>query len=239
MRIASCSRRGVQPRVAEANRTPADQRIRRQARPTSWTLFRITRAVAVAGALLALAAPAQAGAGSWSVDPAHTKVNFAVNHFMTPVTGSFEDFAIDLTYDAEQPENSKVKVRIKTASVNTGNKMRDDHLRSADWFEAEKYPYMTFESTAIRARGDQLVALGTLTIKGEAKRVELPITLLGTAPIPGGMQAILGGTKEVTSFQAKTSLARGDYGVGVGNWASNMIVGGDVGIEILLEAHRK
>ena len=208
---------------------------------TSWTrsLFRVTRAVAVVSALLALAVPAQAGTGSWTVDPAHTKVNFSVNHFMTPVTGSFEDFDIDLAYDAEHPEKSTVKARIKTASVDTGNTKRDDHLRSADWFEAEKYPYITFESTAVRAQGNRLVAFGTLTIKGEAKKVELPITLLGTAAIPGEMQAMLGGTKEVASFQAKTSLVRGDYAVGVGSWASNMVVGSDVGIEILLEAHRK
>ncbi len=207
--------------------------------PRSTPLVHVTRAVVLAAALLALAVPAQAGAASWSVDPAHTKVNFSVNHFFTPVTGSFEDFEVDLAYDAEQPEKSRVKARIKTASVNTGNRMRDDHLRSADWFEAEKYPYLTFESTAVRARGNQLVALGTLTIKGKAKQVELPITVLGSQQIPGEMQAMLGGAKEVASFQAKTAVERGDFGVGVGNWASTMVVGSGVGIEILLEAHRK
>jgi polyisoprenoid-binding protein YceI len=201
--------------------------------------FPVPHALALAGALLALSVPIQADAPSWSVDPAHTRVNFSVNHFFTPVTGSFEDFDVELVYDAERPEKSRVKARIKTASVNTGNRMRDDHLRSADWFEAEKYPEITFESTAVRARGNQLVALGTLSIKGKTKRVELPITVLGSQPIPGEMQAMLGGAKEVASFQAKTSLARADFGVGVGNWASSAIVGGDVGIEILLEAHRR
>ena len=89
------------------------------------------------------------------------------------------------------------------------------------------------------ADGDGLVARGLLTIKGESHEVDLPITLLGKQDIPEQMQQMLGGTTQVASFKASTAVDRSDYGVGVGSWAATMVVGGDVSIEILLEAHRK
>jgi polyisoprenoid-binding protein YceI len=190
-------------------------------------------------ASLAVSSPASA-TGTWSTDSAHTEINFSVNHFFTPVTGSFEDYDIDLAYDPKNPEKSTVEVRIKAASINTGNQKRDDHLRSEDWFEADKHPYLTFKSTSIRKVSDtQLIATGPLTIKGKSHQVELPITLLGTQMIPEQMQEMLGGTKNVASFQASTAIDRGDYGVGVGNWAATMVVGSEINIDILLEAHNR
>ncbi|MCP4201718.1 MAG: polyisoprenoid-binding protein [bacterium] len=202
-------------------------------------------ALLLAVALVASLAPnAVASAASenanWGTDAAHTEINFSIKHFFTPVTGSFEDYEIDLDYNAENPEQSTVEARIKVASVNTGNEKRDNHLRTADWFEAEAYPYMTFKSTSVRQAGDnQLIASGPLTIKGQSREVELPITLLGKQMIPEQMQQMLGGTKEVASFKASTAIDRGDFGVGTGNWAATMVVGGEVDIEILLEAHNK
>ena len=194
---------------------------------------------ALAIALLVSLAPNAAAEGNsgWSPDTAHTEINFSVNHFFTPVTGSFADYEIDLDYDAENPELSSVEARIKVASVDTGNEKRDNHLRSADWFEADKHPYITFRSTSVRQVSDnQLIAHGPLTIKGTAHEVELPITLLGRQMIPEPMQPMIG-AKEVASFEASTSIDRGDFGVGVGNWAATMVVGGEIDIEILLEAH--
>lgn len=177
---------------------------------------------------------------AWSADGAHTAINFSVNHFFTPVNGSFEDFEVTLAYDDVNPEKSTVEARIRVASVNTGNQKRDDHLRSADWFDAENYPYMTFTSTSVRKVGEnQLIASGPLTIRGTSRNVELPITLLGTQMIPEKMQPMLGGTTRVASFQSSMTIDRGDFGVGVGSWAGNMIVGSEIGIEILLEAHNK
>ena len=189
----------------------------------------------LASQVTATAAPTTA---AWSTDAAHTEINFSVKHFFTPVSGSFEDYEIDLDYNAEQPEKSTVEARIKVASVNTGNQKRDDHLRSGDWFEADKYPYITFKSTSVRLVSEnQLIASGSLTIKGKSQQVELPITLLGNQMIPEQMQPMLGGTKNVASFQATTAIDRGDFGVGVGNWAATMVVGSEIKIEILLEAH--
>ncbi|MGB3565083.1 MAG: YceI family protein [Thermoanaerobaculia bacterium] len=200
-----------------------------------WYLAALLVVALVASQLTANAAPTT---GAWSTDRPHTEINFSVNHFFTPVTGSFEDYEISLDYNAEAPEKSTVETRIKVTSVNTGNEKRDNHLRSGDWFEAEKYPYITFKSTSVRKVGDnQLIASGPLTIKGKSHQIELPITLLGNQMIPEQMQQMLGGTKEVASFQASTAIDRSDFGVGVGSWAATMVVGGEVSIEILLEAH--
>ncbi len=198
-------------------------------------------------ALLAVALVVSAIAGArandssiWSPDAAHTEINFSVTHFFTPVTGSFDDYEVSLDYDSKNPEKSSVEARIRVASVNTGNQKRDDHLRTADWFEADTHPYMTFKSTSVRQVGEgQLLAAGALAIKGISHEIELPITLLGSKAIPKPMQEMLGGAKEVASFKASTSIDRGDFEVGTGSWAATLIVGGQVDIEILLEAHNK
>ncbi len=206
-------------------------------RSPNWNLFLLALALAAA---INLATGAPSGAATWGVDQAHTEVNFSVKHFFTPVTGSFDEFEIKLDYNADNPTSSTVDVKIPVSSINTGNEKRDGHLMSQDFFEVDKYPYITFKSTSVKANGDdQLVARGQLTIKGESREVDLPITLLGKQALPEQMQQMMGGAKEVAGFKASTSVDRNDYGVGVGNWAATMVVGGDVSIEILLEAHRK
>jgi len=188
-------------------------------------------------ALLALvAAPASAG---WSVDQSHTEVNFSIKHFFTPVTGSFSDYEIDLDYNPDEPSASSVKAKIAVASLDTGNERRDGHVASPDFFDAENHPYITFESKSVAKTADGFLAKGTLTIKGVAKDFDLPITLLGSKEIPAEMQGMLGGSKEVAGFRADASLDRNDFGVGVGNWAATVVIGGEVSINILLEAHRK
>lgn len=173
----------------------------------------------------------------WAVDGSHTEVNFVTRHFFTPVRGSFQDFQVDLDYDAERPENSSVRVTIDVASVDTGNERRDDHLRTADWFNAERWPTMTFQSTSVRQAGDgRLVATGDLTIRDVTREVELPITVLGVQDIPEPMREMLDGAQQVASFQADLTLDRREFGVGTGSWAQTTIVGGDVEIEIALEA---
>lgn len=176
----------------------------------------------------------------WNVDGAHTEINFNVRHFFTPVTGSFDSYEANLVFDAEHPENSTVEVVIDVASVNTGNEKRDNHLRSGDWFEADKYPHITFTSNSVRQLGPgTLAARGNLTMKDVTREVELQIDMLGTKDIPPQMQQMLGGVTQVASFQAETKLDRRDYGVGVGNWAETMVVGADVEISIAVEANRK
>lgn len=189
--------------------------------------------------LLALGNPApDTYPATWNVDASHTEVNFSVRHFFTPVSGSFRSYEIDLDYDPQYPEKSSVTVKIDVASVDTGNEKRDNHLRTGDWFEVEKFAYMTFESTSVeKVAPNQLLAKGTLTIKDVTKEFELPITILGVMDLPAGMQERMG-FKQIASFQAEAELDRRDFGVGVGSWAETAIVGADVKIAIALEANR-
>ena len=198
-------------------------------------MIRKTLAVAATGLLIA-ATPAPE---DWAVDASHTAVSFQVKHFFTPVRGSFQDFEVDLRYDAENPENSSVEARIAVASLDTGNERRDAHVLSADFFDAEAHPYMTFRSTAVRQVGpNQLVATGPLTIRGVTRDVDLPITVLGTQELPQNVSEMLGGVKRVASFQAETTVDRRDFGVGVGDWAATLVVGGEVEIQIAVEANQ-
>jgi polyisoprenoid-binding protein YceI len=191
--------------------------------------------------LLALGSPnLDSGAASWNVDANHTEINFSVRHFFTPVTGSFQNYEIDLDFDPAYPENSSVTVEIEVASVDTGIEKRDNHLRTADWFEVEKFPYLTFESSSVkRISQTEFLAKGTLSIKGVEKEIELPITLLGVKDIPEQMRGMLGGVSQVASFETGLELDRRDFGVGVGSWAETVIVGPDVEIAIAVEANRQ
>ncbi len=195
----------------------------------------------VASALALIAAtPASVSEVPWNVDGDHTEINFTVKHFFTPVTGSFADYNIDLNYDPAAPEKSTVSLVAQVASVNTGNERRDTHLQSADFFEAEAYPELTFKSTSVRAvSATQLIATGDLTIKGVTKSIDLPITVLGVKDIPEGMRDMLGGVTKVASFAAETQIERVDFGVGVGSWAATLVVGGEVDISIAVEANQK
>lgn len=176
---------------------------------------------------------------TWNVDVPHTGIEFSVNHFFTPVSGRFDTYEIDLTFDRENPANSLVEVRIDVNSVNTGNERRDNHLRSEDFFGAEQYGWITFRSEEVRSTGNgTLVARGPLTIKDRTHQVELPIRILGVKDIPAEMQEMLGGVTQVASFQTELEIDRSDYDVGTGSWAANLVVGHEVGIEIAVEANR-
>lgn len=177
----------------------------------------------------------------WNVDQPHTEINFSVKHFFTPVTGSFNSYDVEFMFDEDYPENSSVRVSIDVASVDTDNERRDNHLRSGDFFDAEKHPQMTFESTSVRKVSQtKVIATGNLTIKGITQEVELPINILGVKEIPEGpMREMLGGVTQVASFEAGTTIDRREFEVGVANWAQTVIVGGEVEVSINLEANRK
>jgi len=196
--------------------------------------------VLAVGATTIAASSFQPAANGWNVDGAHTAISFSVRHFFTPVKGTFSDYEIDLNFDAVNPENTTFAVKVAVTSVSTGVERRDNHLRSADWFEVDKYPYMTFESTSVKRIGaNEFLAVGDLTIKETTKQVEIPITILGIKDIPEPMQDMLGGVKRVASFEGVSEIDRRDFDIGVGTWAETVIVSPDVAIEIVLEANLK
>lgn len=186
-------------------------------------------------------------ATNWTVDTAHTSINFKIMHFFTPIHGSFDDFDIDLNFDPDNLEGSMISVSIQTASINTNHGPRDQHLKTADWFDSEAYPEMTFKSSEIRKKGDDaFIAKGKLKIRDVEKDIELSFKLLGVRQVPDDMENMVGGNNEVAGFEASYTVNREDYNVGAGTSrpgkAASMYrqsVGKEVNINIAVEAYRK
>ena len=150
------------------------------------------------------------------IDRSHSEVAFQVRHLLSKVRGRFSDFSGTIQYDEARPENSRVAVSIQARSIDTAEPDRDKHLQSADFFDAEKYPTLTFESTSVTPRGGDIYDVaGDLTIHGVTRRVVLPASFLGTAQDPWG------NTKFV--FEAELSLNRKDFGL---NWNAALETGG-------------
>ena len=175
---------------------------------------------------------------SWTLDPAHTTVEFAVKHMMfTTVRGRFDKVSGTIETDTKNPEHSSVEVEIEASSIYTAEPKRDAHLRSADFIDAEKHPKITFHSKrvsgAFKKPGDRFKVLGDLTIRGTTKEVTLDATFHGMGKDPWG------GTR--AGFEAHTQIDRSDYGL---LWnqaleAGGILVGNEVKILIEAEAVRK
>jgi len=144
-------------------------------------------------------------AGTWDIDPVHSEVGFSARHMMvSKVRGRFNTFSGKIV-TGKDPLASSVTAEIELASIITGNEQRDEHIRSADFFEVEKYPTMTYRSTGVRQHGDGYVLDGELTLKGVTKSVPLTLELNGFGPDP------YGGTR--AGFSATGELNRRDFNV--------------------------
>jgi polyisoprenoid-binding protein YceI len=144
-------------------------------------------------------------AGRWTIDTVHSHVGFVIKHMMvSKVRGHFSGFTGEIV-TAENPLDSTVTATIEAGSIDTNNQMRDDHIRSADFFEAENYPTLTFASTGLRYEDDQYFIDGDLTIRGVTKAVTL------TAETPEFGPSPQGGTK--AGFSASTEIKRSEFGV--------------------------
>jgi polyisoprenoid-binding protein YceI len=144
-------------------------------------------------------------AGTWAIDPVHSEVSFVVRHMMvSKVRGRFDKFEGTIV-TADDPLASTVTASVDLSSINTGQEQRDAHIRSADFFEVEKYPTMTFTSTAIKASEDGYILEGDLTLKGVTRAVAFNLEISGFGP------DAYGGTR--CGFSASTQINRTDYGV--------------------------
>jgi polyisoprenoid-binding protein YceI len=167
--------------------------------------------------------------GVWKIDPAHTTAEFIVRHLMvTKVRGRFTDLKGTVTI-GEDALDSSVEVEIGTASITTGDENRDNHLRTADFLEVEKYPGMTFTSTEILPKGSEYIVRGDLTLHGVTKPIELNLEFNGVTGDPWG------GTR--AGFSAATEINRRDYGVDISMPmdGGGVVVGDKVKIEIEAE----
>lgn len=188
----------------------------------------------VSAVTLALALPALALAEpvTYKVDADHSGVNFSIRHFVSNVPGLFKGYDGTIVYDKDNPAASKVGFTVQAASIDTGNADRDKHLRSADFFDVEKFPTLTFTSTQVKAQDkDTLEVTGDLTMHGVTKRVTIPVDFLGTAKTPNGEKA---------GFETSFTLNRKDYGI---IWNRVMdtgpVLGEDVKVTISVEADRQ
>ena len=168
-------------------------------------------------------------ARQYPIDVNHSTVGFSVPimNGLSKVTGKFTDFSITLVNDEKDIRKSSVSVVIKTASINTGIAARDNHLRTADFFDAEKYPEITFKSSSIVKKGKQLIAVGTFTMHGLSKEISLPFTIIGPSKNAAGDKMNLG-------YAARIALNRRDFGI---NWEHKTVpnwVGDNVEVELEL-----
>jgi len=156
-------------------------------------------------------------AGTWTIDPVHSEVGFSVRHMMvSKVRGKFRTFSGQIVTGAD-PVSSSVTAEIDMASIDTGNEQRDGHIRSADFFEVENYPTMTYRSTGVRDAGGEYIVDGELTLKGVTRSVPLSLELNGFGPDP------FGGTR--AGFTATAQINRRDFGV---NFNAALETGGAV-----------
>src|SRR4051812_5283339 len=168
--------------------------------------------------------------GAWDIDASHSTVGFSVRHMMvSKVRGYFREFSGELL-TAENPEQSGVTATIDLASIDTRQDQRDAHIRSADFFDVENHPQMTFRSTAVRTDGADWFVDGELTLKGNTKPVSLALELNGFgADAYGGYPA---------GFSAKTEINRNEFGVDIKMPmdGGGVVVGDKVTVELEIEA---
>lgn len=184
--------------------------------------------------LVAFSATVHAEAPKWELDPAHSGIYFGVSHIYSTTRGYFEDFTGTVVFSPDDLAGSRFDFEVMVKSINTGNGKRDGHLKSGEFFDAKKYPKMTFASTAVKHVKDNMYEVeGKLTVKDVTKTISVPFTLLGVKdhPFDKGSQ--------VAGFEARMTIDRLAYHVGGGKFYDMGVVGKNVDVLITLEVTRK
>ena len=170
----------------------------------------------------------------WKIDKSHTSVNFSIDHFFSAVTGKFTEFDGNIYFDSNNLKGSKAEFTVSINSVDTNNEKRDKHIQSKDFFDVNTFPKMMFKSTKFEKKSDaEFLVHGKLTVKDKTKDVILPMKITGEMEHP-----MMKGTL-ILGVAIDVAINRTDYGVGIGNWATTMVVGDKVKIYIPMELNRK
>lgn len=171
-------------------------------------------------------------AGTWTIDPAHSVVGFSVRHLMSKVRGRFTTFDASIV-TTDDPAESSVTASIDLRTVETGIGMRDDHLRSADFFDVENTPTMRFASTGLRHDGETWVLTGDLTIRNVTRSVDIELEFLGVDPTGLQGEARIG-------FEGRTTIKRSDFDLsfGLAVDGSKVVVGDRVTVTLDVQASR-
>ena len=185
--------------------------------------------LALSPAPIVPAAPAEAPPVTWRIDQSHSDISFRIRHLVSRVRGTFNDWSGTIVADPRNLAGGSVQVEIKTASIDTNNERRDTHLRSGDFFDAEKHPTITFRSTRVQTRGRRLTVNGNLTMNG----ITRPVVLTGEAAEPAGAAG-----KRRIGFEASTTINRKDFDVTWNRAAEGggVVLGDEVEITINIEA---
>lgn len=173
-------------------------------------------------------------ADTYDLDATHTSLGFGVKHMVvSTVKGSFGEFTGAFDFDPAKPEAFKSSTTIQVKSVNTGNAKRDEHLRAADFFDAEKFPTLTFVGEGLEKSGDGYQLKGKLTIKETTRDVVIPVSVNGPVQDPWGNQRV--------GIEGALKINRKDYGLKFdGKMASgDLVVGDEVKIEIATEGIKR
>ena len=166
----------------------------------------------------------------WKPDLDHAEIRFEVNHILTTVTGTFGKFESDVEFDPEKPEKAKFYFTVDVSSVNTKNGKRDNHLRSKDFFDVDKYPEMSFKSSKVTSKGGNMYQVeGTMTIKNVSKKMAVDFEFKGPVMHPFNK-------KKVGGFVSKFTIPRLEYGVGNGKFLKMGVVGEMVNVVLEGEA---
>lgn len=173
--------------------------------------------------------------GNYQIDPAHSSINFAVRHMMiNNVRGRFTEYSGTIRYDERDVTRSSVEFTARIASINTDVAARDEHLRSPDFFDAARFPEMTFRSTRIERRGaGEFTAHGDFTLHGVTRQLAIPFRLYGAVRDQRGNIRI--------GIEGRTTINRQDFGI---TWSRQMdgggfVVANEVAIELVLEAMKR
>jgi len=170
----------------------------------------------------------------WKIDPVHSQVNFKVKHLVvSTVTGHFDKFEATIQSDKQDFNDAQISFEAEINSINTKNEQRDGHLKSVDFFDAAKYPKMSFVSTLVKKVSDyEFQVVGDLTMRGVTRQITLDVIYNGTVAGFGGSQ--------VAGFEIRTKLNRFDFGL---QWnalteTGGIVVSNEVQIEVLAEFNK-
>ena len=188
----------------------------------------VTFALALALCAGVFASAAMAATTTYSIDKTHSSVGFKIRHLVSKSAGRFDKFSGTIVADRADLTKSSIDLTIDATTISTGNENRDGHLKSADFFDVEKYPTITFKSTKMEKAGEDLYNVtGDFTMRGVTKSIVVPVKVLGFTDGPGGM----------AGFESNFTINRKDYGV---EWnkaldAGGFLLGDDVEVSITFE----
>jgi polyisoprenoid-binding protein YceI len=189
---------------------------------------------AVMAFMLLIGTNSLAAAPQWQIDPPHSNIYFGIHHIYSTVKGHFNAFDGMIEFDPANLKESRFDFKVKVDSIDTNNGKRDEHLQTADFFDVDQYPEMTFKSKSISHKtGDQYEVDGLLTIKDVSRSVKVPLTYFGTRQHPLNPKWVVAG------FEARMTIDRLAYHVGGGKFFQMGAVGKDVKVLISVEATRE